>query len=126
MRKFLVLIGLAIWSPLTAFAADMPVKAPPAPAVIDSWTGFYAGLNAGGTWGGNHLTSTPADPGTTAFWAPCFAAGACPRDYGRSNGSSGEVGGQIGFNWQVNSIVFGIESDIQWTNLKAATFLGLA
>jgi outer membrane immunogenic protein len=37
-----------------AFAADMAVKAPyaPAPAVYN-WTGWYAGFNFGGTWGGD-------------------------------------------------------------------------
>lgn len=53
-----------------ASAADMAVKALPPPPVVDSWTGFYLGLNAGGIWGSNHLTATPADPGTTAFGAP--------------------------------------------------------
>jgi outer membrane immunogenic protein len=36
-----------------AFAADMPVKAPPkpvAPAPVYSWTGWYVGLNAGYSW----------------------------------------------------------------------------
>lgn len=103
-----------------ASAADMAVKALPPPPVVDSWTGFYLGLNAGGIWGSNHLTATPADPGTTAFWGPCFAAGACPRDYGRNTGTSGEVGGQLGYNWQVRSFVVGVETDIQWTDVKSA------
>src|SRR5215471_9559272 len=32
----------------SAFAADMPMKAPPAaPAPVYTWTGWYAGVNAG-------------------------------------------------------------------------------
>jgi outer membrane immunogenic protein len=74
-----------------AYAADLPVKAPPmAPVVAQpmTWTGFYIGPNIGYGW---------ADVGL--------------------NGSShldGIVGGgQLGYNWQAGSFVFGIEGDIQ-------------
>src|SRR5215475_8833169 len=33
-----------------ASAADIPVKAPP-PPVYYNWTGFYLGVNIGGSWG---------------------------------------------------------------------------
>ena len=36
-----------------ALAADLPRKAPPAPAVVApvwNWTGFYIGGNVGGVW----------------------------------------------------------------------------
>lgn len=105
---------------------DMSVKAPPMPVVVDSWTGFYAGLNGGGIWGRDHLTAAPADPGTTAFWNACSLAGACPFDYGHGGtGFSGEFGGQIGYNWQVNSVVYGIESDIQWTDARSSVSIAL-
>jgi outer membrane immunogenic protein len=103
----------------SAFAADMPLKAKaPPPMVVDSWTGFYIGINGGGIWGRDHLTAAPLDAATTAFWGACFAAGACPRDYGRTDGSSGEFGGQVGYNWQVRNFVFGVEGDIQWSGLN--------
>jgi hypothetical protein len=35
------------------------------------------------------------------------------------------LGGQIGYNWQVNSIVYGIESDIQWTDVKSSVSVAL-
>ena len=35
-----------------AFAADMALKAPPAPvAPMYGWTGFYLGIEGGGGWG---------------------------------------------------------------------------
>jgi outer membrane immunogenic protein len=53
MKKLLVssiaALGL-IGAP--AFAADMAIKAaPPAPAPVPTWTGFYGGIQFGGGWG---------------------------------------------------------------------------
>jgi opacity protein-like surface antigen len=40
----------------SAFAADIAVKAPPsAPAPVYNWTGWYVGVNAGGSFG--HVTT---------------------------------------------------------------------
>jgi outer membrane immunogenic protein len=106
----------------SAFAADMAVKAPPLPAApVSSWTGFYIGVNGGGIWDRDELTATPADPGTTAFFGPCFAAGACPRDYGRGHGVNSEFGGQAGYNKQINNFIVGIETDLQWTHAGASS-----
>ena len=53
MNKFLLaataLIGLAAIN--AASAADLALKAPPPPPVVDEWTGGYVGLNLGGSWG---------------------------------------------------------------------------
>lgn len=65
------------------------------------WTGFYLGINGGYGFG----RSSWSDP----------AAGA---DSGRFNTSGGLVGGQIGYNWQTGPVVLGIESDIDWMNVK--------
>lgn len=114
----------------SAFAADMaaPVyKAPPPPPPVWSWTGFYIGLNGGGTWDKDHLTGAPADAGTAAFWGLCSTAATCPFDYGNgSTGTSGEFGGQAGYNWQVSNFLIGIETDAQWTNAKSNSAVSLA
>ncbi len=52
MEKFLLSAVSLTALTGSAFAADLPsrkelIVAPPAPPM---WTGFYAGLNAGGTW----------------------------------------------------------------------------
>ena len=91
-----------------ASAADLPRKAPPAPLPPPpfSWTGFYVGLNAGGSWGrdeGNYSV-TPA-----AVTIPLFSRTLDP------NGFIG--GGQIGYNWQTGSIVLGIEADIAYRHV---------
>ena len=59
MKKlFISTIALAaVVSAVSAFAADLPSrKAPPyiPPPPPPLWTGFYVGLNAGGTFGGNN------------------------------------------------------------------------
>jgi outer membrane immunogenic protein len=75
-----------------AYAADMPLKAPP-PAIYD-WTGCYIGVHAGG--------------GT--LYTPSTA----------NNGGGGIVGGQFGCNYQSGSIVVGIEGEGWWSGLRSA------
>ncbi|MDB5602972.1 MAG: outer membrane protein Omp31 [Xanthobacteraceae bacterium] len=38
--------------------------------------------------------------------------------YGFSDASGGLVGGTLGYNWQNGNLVFGVEGDLDWTNLK--------
>ncbi|MBV9052481.1 MAG: porin family protein, partial [Hyphomicrobiales bacterium] len=58
MRKFLLASTVLAVSGIAASAADLPTrKGPPiAPAYIPAftWTGFYAGLNAGVGWANNN------------------------------------------------------------------------
>jgi outer membrane immunogenic protein len=90
-----------------ASAADMPLKAPPPPApVYYNWSGFYLGVNLGGSWGHQSIDVFEDGFGTVAS-----------RDI-HMNGVIG--GGQIGYNWQFapifgwgNGWVLGIEADIQ-------------
>jgi len=103
-----------------AFAADLlSRKAPPptyiAPAPVAAWTGFYVGLNAGGTFAGGANANTAAwdqlDTGATASGAT-FAASAAGRTPIKNDGFIG--GGQVGYNFQFNNIyVAGVEADIQ-------------
>ena len=104
----------------SAFAADLPsrkaapVYAPPPPM----WTGFYAGLNAGGTFGNNSAPNTTTwnvyrDPSNADYASAALLSGS-----GFNNGSGGFIGGgQIGYNWQIPfggaGFVSGIEADIQ-------------
>lgn len=88
-----------------ALAADLPVRPytkAPAPPAVQNWTGFYVGLNGGYGWGR-----------TIMFAAP----GGLQIGYSLSGGL---VGGQAGYNWQVGALVFGIEADGDWANLRSA------
>jgi|HubBroStandDraft_2_1064218.scaffolds.fasta_scaffold225136_2 outer membrane immunogenic protein len=87
----------------TALAADLPVKAPP-PVVIYDWTGFYLGVSGGGSFGGsNHVDPTGAN---------LTADGMLVR--------GGLVGGTVGYNWQMSSLVLGFEGDLSWVGEYAS------
>jgi outer membrane immunogenic protein len=103
-----VAAAFAATSLVTAHAADlgpMVTKAPPPAPVYYNWTGFYLGVNLGGSWG--HQDGDVFVDGTEVFSAST-----------RPDGVIG--GGQIGYNWQFapwfgwgTGTVLGIEADIQ-------------
>ncbi len=107
MRRF----GLALFTMAAlagaASAADMPTKmytkAPVAP-VVYNWTGFYVGLNVGGSWGNQDSSLV------TVAGVPVQSNSA------KLNGIIG--GGQIGYNWQFNQIVLGLEADFDGSGQK--------
>ncbi len=108
-RHLHCIIGLALAAPLaigSALAADMPVKAPEAPAY--QWTGCYVGLNGGGGTGGTNFSST-IDPGTHLLGADPAVVGASGSGGANANGPLG--GGQAGCNLQTGTLVYGLEGD---------------
>ena len=104
---------------IPALAADLPAPAPvyksaPVAAPSYSWTGFYLGLNAGYGWGDRTVQFFNGDP---AFYAPALAAGPIPTTLA-PNPQGFIGGGQAGYNIQNGLIVYGIETDIQYSNVK--------
>jgi outer membrane immunogenic protein len=111
----------------SALAADMPVKAPvykaPPPPAVYSWSGFYIGANIGGAWSRNN------SDGYNGLVFPAFAAlppevavitifpGQLGTLAGTGNRSGVIGGGQIGYNWQVQQFVLGVEADAEGTGL---------
>jgi outer membrane immunogenic protein len=94
-----------------AFAADLPVKAPPpdvTPVGLYDWTGCYIGVEGGGNWGTarNHSFDPILEGDIT----------------GNYHLSGGMVGGTLGCNYQTGQFVFGIEGDESWTNKKGDVF----
>lgn len=91
----------------TAFAA------PPTPY---SWTGFYAGGNAGYSWG--NANNTYSEP---AFAGPPQVG--LPTSFSTSGRLDGAIGGfQIGYNRQGNSPwVGGFETDLQWSGERGSS-----
>jgi outer membrane immunogenic protein len=103
----------------SASAADMAVKAsPPAPVAAPwSWTGFYVGVNAGGSIGRNTTNNN-----TQNISIP--AGENLPESFTVSPaGFAG--GGQIGYNWQFSpNWLFGVEGDVQGLDQKETTTTG--
>jgi outer membrane immunogenic protein len=112
----LALAGSMVLGATAALADGLPrygsIKDAPYVAPF-SWTGMYVGLNAGYGWGKNSASLAPSgDPASQAFWNPAFAAGAAPSGF--SIDQDGFIGGgQIGYNWQSGTLVYGVEADIQ-------------
>jgi outer membrane immunogenic protein len=134
LATYVIAVAGLIGSP--ALAADMAVKAPPpppAPAPVDSWTGFYAGLNAGGGWENTIYNSASLGTCSIPTLGGCAAVSsvinaAVPGQFNtRPSGFIG--GGQIGYNYQAGAFVWGIETDFQGANIKgdasAASAVGI-
>ena len=51
VRVFLAVTAITLGFGQIVSAADLPVKAPVAPVAAPDWTGFYIGLNTGGSIG---------------------------------------------------------------------------
>jgi outer membrane immunogenic protein len=116
--------GLAAGVALAALALASPASAAgmywTPPAALWSWTGFYAGLNAGGGWTFDNGTPRCINPNGVNNGPGCQIV---PDN--TTNGSGFIGGGQIGYNWQVNPAwVVGLETDFQGSNLGGSATVG--
>jgi outer membrane immunogenic protein len=107
MKKFLLatvgLLALGMAAP--ASAADIPVKAPPPPPPpIYSWTGFYIGGNGGWAQSRDCLDF--------------LGVGGLIIEEGCRERSGGVAGGQIGYRWQANQFVVGVEAQGDWADIS--------
>lgn len=108
-----VIVSAALLSP--ALAADLPVKATPAPAMSD-WTGFYAGVNVGYGWGHRDVSFIPNDD-ATRLWA--VSDGIPPPASFRTSGALGGL--QFGYNRQLGSSwLIGLETDFNWSGIRGS------
>ena len=108
MKKLLLAtVGVLALGVTAASAADiarrpiMPAKAPVYVEPPFTWTGFYVGVNGG--WG---------------FGRSDFSA---PFDSGSFNTDGGLIGGTLGYNWQLGSLVLGVEGDADWSNIRGSS-----
>src|SRR5438270_34355 len=111
MKKLLAatvgLVALASAAPVSAadLAARPYTKAPPPMvAPIYDWTGFYIGANGG--WAESRQCVDFFNTLGTAFVTGC------------NNRSGGVIGGQLGYRWQANQFVFGLEAQGDWADLS--------
>jgi outer membrane immunogenic protein len=94
----------------TATAAELPIGMPvyhPPVLLPFTWAGPYFGVNIGGQWTNDNISTTTT--GLSA--APVEAASIDSLSPGTLS-SSGAIGGmQAGYNWQFDSAVVGLEVD---------------
>jgi outer membrane immunogenic protein len=124
MKKTLLLAAasLAALSVGSAFAADLPsrkaapvyVPPPPPPPL---WTGFYVGVNVGGSWSANSVNPNSLAPyANNATGAVTFL----PGNNSGGNTAGGVIGGgQIGYNYQIGSFLLGLETDFQGSSMNS-------
>lgn len=105
MKKVLIAVigGAAIGFASLAQAADLPYRNA-APSNYDyppafTWTGFYAGLNAGGGFG--------------SFTGPGQA-------YFGSSPTGWLIGGTAGYNYQSGNLMVGVEGDYDWSHISSS------
>ncbi|MHB2209969.1 outer membrane protein [Methylobacterium sp. CM6257] len=127
LRATTALAGIALAG--SAFAADLPRRAAPPPVFtpvpVFTWTGFYAGFNAGYGFdassnrangfvqtAGSPIAITPAGAFVPAVLTPGSSI-----LYSRNSNEGFSGGGQIGYNWQLtpgSGAVIGFEADAQY------------
>ncbi len=112
MKKLLLacaaLSALAGASATSALAADMPPSMPPprSAALVPffTWNGLYLGINAGYGFGRSSWADNTTGASTGTF-----------------NVNGATVGGTLGYNVQLQSLVFGLETDFNWSAMKGST-----
>ncbi len=92
------LAAAALGAGIQSASAAGPVKAAPMTPVYN-WTGCYVGIHAGGGW-------------TKSDWVSTGGVNAHP------DGDGVLIGGHIGCNYQIQTFVWGVEGDIDWTNIE--------
>lgn len=130
MKRFLI-VCMGLLAAQASFAADMTVEEPVVEATaIGEWTGLYAGVQLGGAFGktgvfeidrnrdgdfdGNGSTS----PDYIAAFdptQPVCAGDGCGFEGDFDGGITG--GAHVGYDWQSNSIVYGVLADFNITDI---------
>ena len=114
MNVALLAISLASLSASQLARADgVPRYSAPVTLAVSNWTGFYAGLHLGGTWGttgafDNQGYNLPPGGGALAQVAPFLGGG----DRWDADTSGFVAGGQLGYNWQLGALLLGLEGDV--------------
>jgi outer membrane immunogenic protein len=111
-------VALSMGGVGAASAADMAAKAPAykaPPILMSNWSGFYIGGNVGGGWADSTFSGVPLTG--DHFLLPGSS-------FGTGNGDGNVVGGvQVGFNWQWDRIVLGIEGTYSGADVRNHTGL---
>jgi outer membrane immunogenic protein len=117
MHKRLLVANVlaALMSVGAAQAADMPIKAvvkAPVIAPAFSWTGFYIGAHGGYGWGESEFSDSDSVDFPGAY--DDLGYGSADANYDTDGWLAG---GQIGFNYQIDQFVIGVEADASWADI---------
>jgi len=124
MKKNLIGIGvIAALIATPALAADLNLPAynapPPPPFVpIFNWTGFYIGANAGWGWLNDNGSPFCINPEGVLNGDGCVENNVPSAQINNANGFIG--GGQAGFDYQADVLVYGIETDFQGADINGS------
>ena len=107
----------------SAIAADLPsIKSAPVASPAQTWTGFYAGLNAGGIWGMNNGIQVIETPTfvqhniASAYLSSTTNALLSTVNIPIASNVNFIAGAQMGYNEIIqNKYLFGVETDFQGT-----------
>jgi outer membrane immunogenic protein len=115
MKKFFLSTVSALALAHGASAADLPTKAPtatykapPAPVVVPTWTGWYLGIQGGAA---RHQASFKDVDNFLTF-------GGGPSPTYSASRTGGIFGINSGYNFQAGNLVFGVEGDWSWLGAK--------
>ena len=113
LKKVLLAGAASLFTLSAAQAADIV-----APEVYD-WTGPYLGLQGGYGWGENDVSATDSEDSTEEVIL---------FDAAIANGRDGDmdlegfIGGlHLGYNWQSDALVLGVEGDIEFSDMDGDT-----
>jgi outer membrane immunogenic protein len=135
LGRLAVALGVLSVGSTAAMAADLILPPRPyapyapayyRPAVVYDWTGFYIGGSAGGGFGlggiNNNITSAFCNMnlvGCDTNEASSAAVAAVPSGF--DTAPSGFIGGgQIGYNYQMGPVVWGVEADFSGADIKGS------
>jgi len=93
-------------------APVLAAKAPPIDWTGYNWAGLYVGGQVGMIWGANHGDYYVATPGGLAAYDPLT-----------SDAQVASVEGHVGYNWQLDHVVAGLEGSLLGTNLVKSSLL---
>jgi outer membrane immunogenic protein len=120
MKKIVLAALMTVAGAGSALAADLPVKAPPPPAPT-SWSGFYIGAFGGWGWNGRNDWNC-----VSTFGEGC--RGTIPAlneqigiNHSQDALSGGLAGGQIGYDWRWDRVVFGVQADGAWADIHGSS-----
>jgi len=126
MKKLLLASAALIGTAAVASAADLPRRAAPPPVFtpvpVFTWTGFYAGFNAGYGFGtqDDRAPTVIGVPAASGLFTNAASGNTGVLAFGNRNNNEGFVGGgQIGYNYQFtpgSGFVVGIEADAQYAD----------